>query len=133
MEAGMEAGMEAAMKQPVTHISAVTLCVRNMEQSVRWYGSLGFVTAFGGPLSAFTTLRAGDGFLNLQADPEMRPQQGRWGRIVLWVHNVDAVFACATDAGMHPETTPADAPWGERYFHIRDLDGHELSFAKPIR
>ncbi len=23
-----------------------------------------------------------------------------------------------------------DAEWGERYFHIIDLDGHELSFAR---
>jgi uncharacterized glyoxalase superfamily protein PhnB len=29
-------------------------------------------------------------------------------------------------------TEPADAPWGERYFHVRDPDGHELSFARPL-
>jgi len=28
--------------------------------------------------------------------------------------------------------SPDDAPWGERYFHIRDPDGHELSFARPL-
>jgi uncharacterized glyoxalase superfamily protein PhnB len=27
---------------------------------------------------------------------------------------------------------PTDAPWGERYFHLRDPDGHELSFAKLL-
>jgi len=27
---------------------------------------------------------------------------------------------------------PADAPWGERYFHILDPDGHELSFARRL-
>ena len=26
---------------------------------------------------------------------------------------------------------PRDAPWGERYFHMRDPDGHELSSARP--
>ena len=31
-----------------------------------------------------------------------------------------------------PEAAPADAPWGERYFHITDPDGHELSFAKRL-
>ncbi|MEC7657646.1 MAG: VOC family protein, partial [Pseudomonadota bacterium] len=25
-----------------------------------------------------------------------------------------------------------DASWGERYFHITDPDGHELSFAHPL-
>ncbi|MEE9270499.1 MAG: VOC family protein, partial [Candidatus Krumholzibacteria bacterium] len=24
------------------------------------------------------------------------------------------------------------AEWGERYFHITDPDGHELSFARPL-
>jgi uncharacterized glyoxalase superfamily protein PhnB len=28
--------------------------------------------------------------------------------------------------------SPTDAPWGERYFHLRDPDGHELSFAKLV-
>ena len=27
---------------------------------------------------------------------------------------------------------PADAPWGERYFHVLDPDGHELSFARLL-
>jgi uncharacterized glyoxalase superfamily protein PhnB len=27
---------------------------------------------------------------------------------------------------------PRDAEWGERYFHLTDPDGHELSFARPI-
>jgi hypothetical protein len=30
------------------------------------------------------------------------------------------------------ENEPADAPWNERYFHIRDPDGYQLSFAQPI-
>jgi hypothetical protein len=38
----------------------------------------------------------------------------------------------ATAAGMTPSTDPADGPWGERYFHLSDPDGHELSFAKPL-
>jgi hypothetical protein len=28
--------------------------------------------------------------------------------------------------------SPQDASWGERYFHLPDPDGHELSFARPI-
>ena len=36
--------------------------------------------------------------------------------------------------GARPTTPvcPRDAEWGERYFHIADPDGHELSFAKPL-
>lgn len=31
------------------------------------------------------------------------------------------------------ENEPTDAPWGERYFHLREPDGYQLSFATPIR
>ena len=34
--------------------------------------------------------------------------------------------------GLPVLTTPRDGEWGERYFHLRDPDGHELSFAMPI-
>ena len=34
-------------------------------------------------------------------------------------------------AGYTPDTAPADAPWRERYYHIADPDGHEISFARP--
>jgi uncharacterized glyoxalase superfamily protein PhnB len=27
---------------------------------------------------------------------------------------------------------PADAPWGERYFHVQDPAGHEVSIARPL-
>jgi uncharacterized glyoxalase superfamily protein PhnB len=37
------------------------------------------------------------------------------------------------DTGFEPEAPPADATWGERYFHLRDPDGHELSFAKVLK
>jgi uncharacterized glyoxalase superfamily protein PhnB len=38
----------------------------------------------------------------------------------------------AIAAGYLPVPSPADAPWGERYFHIHDPNGHELSFARPL-
>ena len=34
--------------------------------------------------------------------------------------------------GLSPDTKPRDAEWHERYFHITDPSGHELSFAKPL-
>ena len=30
------------------------------------------------------------------------------------------------------ENKPSDTPWGERYFHICEPDGYQLSFATPI-
>jgi hypothetical protein len=34
--------------------------------------------------------------------------------------------------GLNPEAAPRDAEWGERFFHLLDPDGRELSFAKPL-
>ncbi|MGA9301834.1 MAG: VOC family protein, partial [Bradyrhizobium sp.] len=38
----------------------------------------------------------------------------------------------ALAAGYQPATVPHDAEWGERFFHLIDPDGHELSFARPL-
>jgi hypothetical protein len=44
-----------------------------------------------------------------------------------WMHSGST---CA-GKGFNPES-PRDAAWGERYFHMPDPDGHQLSFARPI-
>ena len=46
--------------------------------------------------------------------------------------NVDALYDRALAAGYQPATVPHDAAWGERFFHLIDPDGHELSFARPL-
>jgi uncharacterized glyoxalase superfamily protein PhnB len=52
--------------------------------------------------------------------------------VVFHVESPDEVHDIAIAAGHDPEFAPSDAPWGERYFHIRDPDGHELSFARRL-
>lgn len=116
----------------VREINAVTLVTSDMARSCRFYDDLGFTVEHGGPDEAFTTLRAGTGYLNLQLVAGWRPPAQVWGRVILWVDDVDAVHTRARSAGHRPSTEPADAPWGERYFHISDPDGHELSFARPL-
>lgn len=117
---------------PVEQISAVTLLTADMARAVDFYQALGFRLLYGGPDASFTSYRVGDGYLNLELDPGWRPRGRLWGRIVLWVDDVDAMHRRATAAGLAPASLPFDAPWGERYFHIRDPDGHELSFARPL-
>jgi len=116
---------------PVESISAVTLLTVDMDESVAFYLTLGFVLLYGGPAAPFTSFRVGSGYLNLQLDAARSPSSRVWGRVVFWVDDVDAMYRRAVAAGFDPATSPADAPWGERYFHIRDPDGHELSFARP--
>ena len=53
--------------------------------------------------------------------------------MILYHSDVDALYARVLAAGYRPDTPPRDAEWGERYFHITDPDGHELSFAWPLR
>ena len=55
-----------------------------------------------------------------------------WGRVIFHVPDVDAVYDLAMAHGFAVEAEPRDAPWGERYFHVLDPSGHQLSFAKPL-
>jgi len=117
----------------VEKINAVTLVTSNMARSVAFYSDLGFELNYGGPDDEFTSLRAGPGYLNLQFVPDWEPPSQVWGRVILWVDDVDAVHRRGQSAGHPSSTEPTDAPWGERYFHIADPDGHELSFARPLQ
>lgn len=115
----------------VTGLSALTLSTTDMARSVAFYRGLGFQLLYGGEGAAFTSFAAGKGYLNLTA--EVRGDgPSWWGRGVFYVDDVDAFHANALAAGLRPEAPPRDAEWGERYFHISDPDGHELSFAKPM-
>ena len=116
----------------IERISAVTLGTHDMRRALGFYRALGFDIIHGGETSSFTSFRAGEGYLNLIAQPEQQ-RWSWWGRIIFYVADVDALYDRALAAGYHPTTVPRDAEWGERYFHLRDLDGHELSFARPLR
>jgi catechol 2,3-dioxygenase-like lactoylglutathione lyase family enzyme len=112
-------------------ISAITLATRDMTRAVRFYRALGFEVTSGGETAAFTSLAVGDGYLNLILTPAAAPWSW-WGRVIVHVDDVDRLHARARAAGLEPDAPPRDAEWGERYFHLRDPDGHELSFARPL-
>ena len=102
-----------------------------MARAVAFYRDLGFFLKYGGEESTFTSFYAGSGFVNLTLQPKER-QWSWWGRSIFHVADVDAVHRRALDAGYTADTAPRDASWGERYFHITDPDGHELSFARLL-
>jgi catechol 2,3-dioxygenase-like lactoylglutathione lyase family enzyme len=116
----------------IESLSAVTLVTADMARSMAFYSALGFDLRYGGPDAEFSSLEVGSGYLNLQLDPDWVPADQVWGRVILWVDDVDGAHRTAVAAGFTPSTEPADAPWGERYFHLSDPDGHELSFARPL-
>lgn len=113
-------------------ISAITLGTRDMARAVVFYEALGFARHYGGPSARFTSFHVGSGYLNLTL---VQPDHAWswWGRVIFYVDDVDAQHARAVAAHLTPSFPPRDASWGERYFHIVDPDGHELSFARPIR
>ena len=112
-------------------IGAVTLATHNMARSFEFYTSLGFELHYGGPEATFTSFVIGDGYLNVVAQPASR-HWSWWGRLILYVSDVDALYEQAIQAGLSPEAPPRDAEWGERYFHLADPAGHELSFSTPL-
>lgn len=112
-------------------ISAIALATHDMPESVRFYRALGFSLTFGSADAAFSTLRCGTSYLNLVFKSDGATQKW-WGRIIFHVSNVDAMFNCAVKNGFAVEAPPRDGEWGERYFHMTDPAGHELSFAKPL-
>lgn len=114
----------------IQSLSAVTLVVSDMSASVAFYDALGFRVVHGGGAALFSSYEIGGTFLNLQQDEP--GDVGSWGRIIVHVRDVDAMWQRVVRAGGRPDGEPADASWGERYFHVRDPDGHELSFARPL-
>ncbi len=115
----------------IESLSAVTFMTRDMVRAVRFYAALDFEKIYGGESADFTSFRAGTSYLNLALGPDTG-ELGGWGRAIFYVSDVDAMYARAGEAGFIPEFEPRDAAWGERYFHLKDPDGHELSFARPL-
>ena len=119
------------MTSAIEKISAVTFRVVNMTESVRFYrDGLGMELFYGGEGAGFSSLRTKgteSAILNLEQGQAVT----HWGRLIFYVTDVDALWNHLKGQGFDPEI-PRDAAWGERYFHMPDPDGHELSFARPL-
>ncbi len=105
-----------------------------MSRAVAFWQVLGLETTYGGSAEPFTSLIFGSNFVNLQLVDDSSDDIGPrgWGRVVFHVDSPDEVWNRFASAGYESETEPKDAPWGERFFHIVDPDGHELSFARRL-
>ena len=111
----------------VEKISAITLKVSDMRASVRFYKDiLGLKMLYGGEQACLKDEK--HTILNLEQGKAIN----NWGRVIFYVADVDKFWTYLKEKGFNPER-PKDASWGERYFHMLDPDGHELSFAQPLR
>ena len=113
----------------IQQISAITLAVTNMDETITFYKKLGLEISYREEDSGFTTFRVGNDALNLVLVPSK--VEGWWGRVIIRVNSVDSIYEHIKVSGLTPEK-PKDAPWGERFFHIWDPDGHEISFAESL-
>jgi uncharacterized glyoxalase superfamily protein PhnB len=125
----------------IQHLSGITFAVRDMAEALAFYHAIGFELIAGGADASFSSLRMADSslrmadsslrmteaFVNLALKPDYMPTW--WGRIIFRVKDVDALYRSITARGLQPSMAPRDAAWGERYFHLTDPNGHELSFA----
>jgi catechol 2,3-dioxygenase-like lactoylglutathione lyase family enzyme len=115
----------------IQHMSAVTFAVRAMSEAIGFYTRLGFTLISGGPNAPFSSLRVGDAFVNLILTPSYTPTW--WGRTIFRVDDVDALYRMVLAQGLTPTTSLQNGTWGERYFHLTDPNGHELSFAQLLQ
>jgi catechol 2,3-dioxygenase-like lactoylglutathione lyase family enzyme len=113
----------------IDHISAVTLAVVDMAESVIFYQKLGLDVAYGGPDAPFTTMRAGQSVINLRRAPTSAGNP--WDRVILRVRGVDALHRDLVEKGLAP-SEPKDAEWGERYFELSDPQRVVISFAELL-
>lgn len=133
----------------VYQISAVTLIIKNMERSCNFYSKIpGFKLVYGGSYDdTFTTYEIGEDipkmYLNLELiitndnHKDTKRKKQRFGRIIFYTEDVDKLYSYFKSSEYISnlitfENEPTNAVWGERYFHIKEPDGYQLSFAKPF-
>ncbi len=132
--------LNAWQRVAVAELNAITLRTLDMAAAVAFYELLGCSIVFGGSTAAFTTMAIDDfvvgsanNFINLTVEQSDRGRPSFWGRYIIFVDDPDAHYERLVAAGHEPMMQPTNAGWGERYFHVLDPDGHEVSLARPFR
>jgi catechol 2,3-dioxygenase-like lactoylglutathione lyase family enzyme len=141
------------MVMKVYAISAITLNIENMQRSCNFYSHIpGFRLVYGGSATdSFTTYEIGSSnsknnprtYLNLElsslinTDFNVNNERKHLGRIIFHTEDVDKLYFYLKNNqdlsnSILFENEPKDAPWGERYFHITEPDGYQISFAMPL-
>ena len=126
------------------------LNVSDVEESVAWFGKLGWEKGFewrvtpGGPIE-FGAVTAGESEIFLCHDgqggrgrgehtrtggpgADQRADKGAW--MSIWVDDVDAVHERCLAEGLEVTFPPTDEPWNVREFHVRHPDGHVFRISR---
>lgn len=125
-------------KPSLFRISAITFFVQNMKNSCKFYEQIPDMKIhYGGPNSSFSTYKIGRGDFFLNIEEHKHRKNHIQARLIFHVSDVDSIYSILDkNQIIHQlgklETKPKDASWGERFFHLRDPDNYQLSFAKPL-
>lgn len=113
----------------VTKVAGITLRVTSMSRALRFYRDiLGLKLLYGDEKASFCSFDVDGTYVNLEVSGKV---ETGWGRIIFYCDDVDKAHSYVSSRG-YQCTQPRDAPWGERFFHIEDPDGHEVSVAKLL-
>ena len=126
-------------------ISAVTLLVNDMNKSCEFYSKIpGFALSHSS--KRFTTFTLDENIgkqthlnLELSTQDNLTDNKPRhFGRIIFHTDNVDALYCYLKNDDFLSkliiiESKPVNAKWDERYFHVMDPDGYQISFAQPLK
>ena len=125
----------------IQKISAITLKTTNMKKSYEFYSKIpGLILSYGGPDSLFSSFEIRDdnndsrSFINLEYSKDKNIGTN-FGRIIIYSTDVDNLYQFFRNNKeiyklIGIRNKPRDANWGERYFHISDPNGYEISFAQ---
>ena len=103
-----------------------------------------FELTYGGPDTNFSTFRINESpemFLNIELQEQIidktKSVDNEHFRIIFHTDDVDALYYYLRNDDYFSrlgkfETKPTDAEWEERFFQVRDPDGHPIVFATPI-
>jgi uncharacterized glyoxalase superfamily protein PhnB len=118
---------------------SVSLTVADLQKSLAWYRDVvGFTVdrehVRDGKLGA-VSLKAGTVSILIGQDNGAKGLDRVKGvgmsLFITTQQNIDDIAHRIVAAGGTLETQPADAPWGGRFFRLRDLDGFLLTVSSP--
>lgn len=126
------------MSYPVQRVTLITLGVRNMAKSRKFYETLGWTPAESTPAVAFYQMPGMA--LGLFGLKDLATDQGRpevplgTGGFTLAqnygsIEDVDQAYGAAIEAGADPIKPPSKTYWGGYSGYYADLDGHVWEIA----
>lgn len=132
----------------IAHGLTPILNVSNFEESVAWFGKLGWEKKWGwGEPAGFGAVGSGvcEIFLceNCQGGKGRSPVAATFGEggtdsgdkgvwMSIWVQDVDAVYRECLEQGLEVAFPPTDMEWNVREMHLRHPDGHVFRISRGI-